>query len=131
LRAFKNSLVLGTLGALSPESELTEARTQFTDISARAKLCNAEALFQINNVSTTLLNASSSYYGGTSSSSYLADLKAVQDTSNVVNSLVCPAAPASITNTGGLATGVAVGTSQINATSSGISGNTTLTITVP
>lgn len=129
LRAFTSSLKLGTLGGLSPENKLAEARAQFTDISNRAKLGDTEANWKVNSVATEFLNASNYYYGG--GAGYVTDFNTVQQALSVIQSLVIPAAPASISSNSGLATGVAVGTSIITATSDGISGSTTLKITVP
>ena len=129
LRAYTKMLLLSDLGALSPESKLTEARTQFTDIAKRAKLGDTEALWQLESVSAAFLNASNYYFGG--GAGYATDFDTVQQELLEIRSLSAPVAPAAIEIDSGLASGVAVGTSIITATSGDMSGTAVLTITVP
>lgn len=129
LRAFTIMLSLGDLGALSPESKLAEARTQFTYIANRAKIGDTEALWQLESVTTAFLNSSNYYFGG--GKEYVTDFfDTVQQVLLEIQSLDTPAAPAAIENESGLATGVAVGTAIITARSGSISGTAVLTITV-
>lgn len=129
LRAFIHILTLSDLGALSPENKLTESRKLFTDLAKRAKLGDTEALWQLDSVSAAFLNASNYYFGG--GAGYAIDFNTVQQALPEIQSLAIPVAPAVFVNNSGLATGVAIGTSIITASSGGISGTAVLTITVP
>lgn len=128
LRAFTNILTLSDLGALSPENKIIEARRQFIEMVKRSKLGDIEALWQLYSVSLEFLQASKDYFGG--AAGYVKDFDMVRQTLSEIQSLKTPVAPAAI-NDSGLATGVAVGTSTITATSGGISETALLTITVP
>ena len=130
LRAFRNSLKLSTsLARLTPGSQLAEARSQFTDIYARAQLKDAEAIWMFNSVATSFLTASKTYNGG--GAVYVTDFNTVQQATSVEQSIVLPSSPASISGNGGLATGIGLGTSIITATAASKSGSTGLIVTSP
>lgn len=129
LRAYTNMLILSDLGALSPESKLTEARKQFNDIVKRTKLGDTGAFWQIDNVSAAFLKASNYYFGG--GADYVSDFDKVQQALSEVQSLTTPIATDDIAIVRGLASGVTIGTSIITATSGAISGAAILTTTVP
>ena len=125
LRAFRVRLLFSD-SSLAPQTKYIMSKGAFNDFSDRAKHGNTEANWQLNDVATTFLTASNSWYGG--GSGYVTDFNAVQLVLSEIHSIVLPVAPAAISSNNGLATGVAMGTSIITATSGGISGTTTLKI---
>lgn len=125
LRAFRVRLLFSD-SSLAPQTKYIMSKGAFNDFSDRAKRGNTEANWQLNDVATTFLTASNSWYGG--GSGYVTDFNAVQLVLSEIHSIVLPVAPATISSNNGLATGVAMGTSIITATSGGISGTTTLKI---
>jgi hypothetical protein len=76
LRAFRQSLDTGPNALLSPEAQYLATQAKFNDVSARAKLGDAEALGDLQNVSQAYLDASKAYYA--SSGKYFADLTSVK-----------------------------------------------------
>jgi len=127
LRAYRNALKRGPLAAMNPNGQLQESQAQFNDLYTRALLKDAEAVWQFESVADAYLTASS-HTGDVMD--YLAAFSVYLAAKQAVQAVVLPAAPASITGTGGLATGEGLGTSVITATAAGKTGSTGLTTVV-
>lgn len=76
LRKTALDLGLGNLSAISPEDQLSLARTNFEDLSRRAALGDVEAGQSLSGAATAFLQESRDYYG--SSSAYKSDFANVQ-----------------------------------------------------
>jgi hypothetical protein len=78
LSNFRQGLITGNLSPLSPEAKLEEARSQFTDISRRARLGDIGAMADLPGASQTFLEASQAYFASTNA--FIADFELVQKT---------------------------------------------------
>jgi hypothetical protein len=76
LKAFRKSLDAGPNALLSPEAQYTATKADFEQTAAKARLGDATALGDLQNVSQAYLDASKSYYA--SSGRYFQDLAAVK-----------------------------------------------------
>ncbi|MDO9712458.1 hypothetical protein [Paracraurococcus lichenis] len=77
LRDFSTSLKTGDLSPLSPEAQLAATRARFADVSARAKLGDADAMADMQGAASDFLAASKDYYA--SGVQYAQDFAQVQD----------------------------------------------------
>lgn len=75
MRGYRDSLMLGNLGGLSPEAKLAEAKRQMDDVARRAQLGDTAAMDQWQSVSSAFLESSQAY--NASSAAYVQDRDAV------------------------------------------------------